>query len=155
MALLDWDAVTWETFTAGVRGYRDDFAPKGREDAAYLAALRAGYRLDHPLHPGIAAWGELLSGDGREHTAFDTLYGSNHAYYGEMDVFATLPVDTRFYGLMDVGARLESGLASGLSAEVDGHWFRTAKQPPGPSSRACSRSSQSPKAWNVEIRTSA
>ena len=39
MALLDWDAVTWEAFVAGVRGYRDDFAPKGREDLAYLRGL--------------------------------------------------------------------------------------------------------------------
>jgi hypothetical protein len=39
MALLDWDAVTWDGFVAGVRGYRDDFAPKGREDEAYLRGL--------------------------------------------------------------------------------------------------------------------
>ena len=39
MALLDWDAVKWAAFVAGVRGYRDDFAPKGREDLAYLRGL--------------------------------------------------------------------------------------------------------------------
>ena len=39
MALLNWDELTWDEFVAGVRGYRDEFAPKGREDQAYLAGL--------------------------------------------------------------------------------------------------------------------
>ena len=39
MALLNWDQLTWEGFVAGVRGYRDDFAPKGREDEAYVRGL--------------------------------------------------------------------------------------------------------------------
>jgi len=39
MALLEWDALTWDGFVAGVRGYRDDFAPKGREDQAYFLGL--------------------------------------------------------------------------------------------------------------------
>lgn len=39
MTLLDWDGLSWEAFVAGLRGYRDDFAPKGREDQAYLRGL--------------------------------------------------------------------------------------------------------------------
>jgi len=39
VALLDWDELAWDGFVAGVRGYRDDFAPNGREDQAYLRGL--------------------------------------------------------------------------------------------------------------------
>jgi len=39
VALLDWDRLTWDGFVAGVRGYRKDFAPKGREDEAYVRGL--------------------------------------------------------------------------------------------------------------------
>jgi len=45
MALLDWDGLSWEAFVAGLRGFRDDFAPKGREDQAYLRGLTLVHEL--------------------------------------------------------------------------------------------------------------
>jgi hypothetical protein len=39
MALLDWTDLSWDEFVAGVRGYRENFAPKDREDVAYFRSL--------------------------------------------------------------------------------------------------------------------
>jgi hypothetical protein len=41
VALLDWSDVSWADFIAGLEGYRDHYAPKSREDLAYLRCLEA------------------------------------------------------------------------------------------------------------------
>jgi hypothetical protein len=98
----------------------------GQTIGAYLAAVRAGYTLQIDEKPGLFGWAEILSGDGTPEGTFDTLYPSSHRYNGMMGVFTNIPRNTANLGLVDVGARLESGIVDGLRAHVDGHWFRTA-----------------------------
>jgi hypothetical protein len=93
---------------------------------AYLAALRLGYTVPVPAKPQVEIWGELLSGgDGAAGGAFDTLYGTNHDLYGEMDFFFSIPEDTAALGLVDLGGRVGSDIVPRLRAHVDFHHFRT------------------------------
>ena len=93
--------------------------------AAWMGALRAGYTLDVPGKPSLLAWGELLSGDGTPQGAFDTLYATNHGYYGEMDFFIGIPANTANLGLMDLGGRLGASATDELKLNVDFHHFRS------------------------------
>jgi hypothetical protein len=58
MALLDWENLSWEGFVAGVRGYRDHFSPKDREDLAYLRCLDVVQA--HPLAERSDYAGEIV-----------------------------------------------------------------------------------------------
>lgn len=93
---------------------------------AFMYALRLGYRFGVPLQPMVMAGWEVLSGDDNlaagDYKAFDTLYATNHIYYGYMDYFTNIPVDTQGRGLRDAFVRLHlTLLETGLA--VDAHRF--------------------------------
>lgn len=94
--------------------------------SAMLVALRAGYTLETTLKPTVTVWGEYLSGsaDGKRHEVFNTLYATNHKFYGEMDFFLAAPV----LGLMDVGGRLAVKATEAVSAHVDFHRLATVEE---------------------------
>lgn len=94
--------------------------------SAYLAALRVGYVFSAPLKPALLLWGEYLSGEGTPDTAFDTLFATNHAFYGEMDYFLVFPRDTAGLGLIDTGGRVAIKPTERLTLHADYHLFRTA-----------------------------
>jgi hypothetical protein len=81
-----------------------------QEIDAFLYALRLGYRFDLALKPMILAGYEVLSGDDSltddDYGVFDTLYATNHLYYGYMDYFLAIPADTQGRGLKDAFVRL-------------------------------------------------
>lgn len=64
-----------------------------------------------------------MSGDRKPTGAFDTLYGTNHRYYGEMDLFLDIPKHTKLHGLVDAGAGVGALVATGLTAGAELHWF--------------------------------
>lgn len=99
--------------------------------AAYMGAARVGYRFDLPGRPAITAWGEMLSGDGSPEGTFDTLYATNHKFYGEMDFFLVLPRDTALLGLADAGGRLATTLTEDLQANADFHHLRAVESSAG------------------------
>jgi hypothetical protein len=93
---------------------------------ALMAAVDASYTVDIPQAPRIAAWGTVLSGgNGDPAGTFDTLYASNHRFYGEMDFFLDIPTDTANLGLVDLGGQLGTGIVDDLRLHVDFHHFRT------------------------------
>ena len=100
--------------------------------SAFLAAGRAGYTANVALKPGLTVWGEYLSGsgEGKPTGVFDTLYATNHKFYGFMDMFLSVPGDTRNLGLFDAGGRLQFGPIEKFWGQVDFHHFRTAKMDP-------------------------
>jgi len=55
---------------------------------------------------------------------FDTLYATNHKFYGELDLFLSIPGHTANLGLVDVGAGLAAAPAPWLKASLDYHDFR-------------------------------
>jgi hypothetical protein len=110
-------------------------APEEKTISAWLAAVRAGYDLGGALAPGFQVFGEALSGKaGEPEKTFDTLYATNHMYYGELDYFLGMAKDTAGLGLMDVGARVGLSPVSGLRTTVDYHLFRSMDEGPGDAS---------------------
>lgn len=99
--------------------------------AAFMGAARVGYRLDVPGKPVAIAWGEYLSGDGTPEGAFDTLYATNHKFYGEMDFFLAIPANTAQLGLADVGGGLGASATDALTLHADFHHFRSAEAAAG------------------------
>jgi len=109
----------------------------GKEDIdirAMMAAVRAGYVIPVFMKPGITAFFDFLSGDdGSDATTrktFDTLYATNHKFYGFMDFFLNLPVHTDGYGLMDIGGRVQFSPLDGMLVFVDFHHFEQAVEDP-------------------------
>ncbi len=111
-------------------GKIEDPARGDQKVSTFMAALNAGYTADLPMKPGIAAWGEILEGDGTPEGTFDTLYATNHKFYGEADYFINIPVNTANLGLMDIGGRLSASFSKTLKANVDVHHLRSTESDP-------------------------
>lgn len=98
-----------------------------QEIDAFLYALRLGYRFDLPLKPMIMVGYEVLSGDDSltddDYGAFDTLYATNHLYYGYMDYFINIPADTQGRGLKDAFVRLHLTPLEKRGLAIDVHQF--------------------------------
>ncbi|MGH1364198.1 MAG: alginate export family protein [Calditrichia bacterium] len=78
--------------------------------AAYMFAANFGYVFsDVSTKPMVSIGVDYLSGDDtlgdNDIKFFDTLYGTNHKYYGFMDYFLNIPVNTFGRGLMDLHLR--------------------------------------------------
>jgi hypothetical protein len=95
--------------------------------AAWLAAAHLRYGFGGRLAPFVELFGEAVSGDDdpadNDMTSFDTLYATNHKFYGEMDFFLNLPVHTGGRGLMDVGAQAGLSPLKKVGLKVTGHHF--------------------------------
>jgi hypothetical protein len=94
---------------------------------AYMAGLRAGYEAGAL---GFWAIADYLSGDGTPEGVFDTLYATNHAFYGEMDFFLDIPRNTAGLGLIDLGGRVVAKASDTVTASVTYHYFRAAEDSP-------------------------
>lgn len=82
----------------------------GTEDvASYMFAFNAGYNFEQGIKPYISAGIDYLSGDDNftdgEYTVFNTLYATNHKFYGHMDYFINIPNHTMALGLIDLHAK--------------------------------------------------
>lgn len=89
--------------------YEVDFAFQSgsvRDDnfQAMLAAANVLYTVQQPASkPTFGAGVDYLSGDDGEDTnTFDTMYATNHKFYGYMDYFLNIPFDTFRRGLLDL-----------------------------------------------------
>lgn len=95
--------------------------------AAYMAALAATYKFEHT---SIGIGYELLSGtnatEKKKNTTFNTLYATNHKFYGTMDFFLALPRDTKNGGLQDIYLTFQYEPMPKLKLRLDGHQFSLA-----------------------------
>jgi len=75
----------------------------------FMASLAANYLLTGPLRGQIGMQVDYLSGDDNPlddtFGGFNTLYATNHKFYGFMDLFLNLPRQTGDLGLVDVMVR--------------------------------------------------
>lgn len=76
---------------------------------AYFASAAANYVLTGPLRGQFGIQADYLSGDETPlddtFGGFNTLYATNHKFYGFMDLFLNLPRQTGDLGLVDVMLR--------------------------------------------------
>ncbi len=143
LAVIDLDAPTERTrFTVGtlltgkldfglnwtVEGYFQ--GGSGANDmsiSAFMAAVRLKYTIAHEMKPFIEVFAEMLSGDDdgtdTDIKSFDTLFATNHKFYGEMDFFLNLPGNTAQRGLMDIGGTLGAKVHPNVLTQATVHLF--------------------------------
>ncbi len=136
--LFDRDAITKESYTTDLRlhgtssGFLYDWAgayQTGPDREAWFASGKLGYGWNRN---SIAAQLDYVSGDSdpedSETNAFNTLYATNHKFYGYMDYFLALPEQLDQAGLVDAILRGTWGAAKNTSVRVDLHRFWTAEE---------------------------
>ncbi len=96
---------------------------------AWMAAARLAWGNESAGR--IEAGADLLSGDDdlTDTTAkvFDTLFATNHKWYGWMDYFVNIPVHTRGLGLTDILVAYTVPTFGSVTPKLVGHWFLTAQ----------------------------
>ncbi len=85
------------------------FGDMGKNDiAAFMGSLKAGYNSKGDYKPSFHLFADYLSGDDDANDdtikSFDTLFATNHKFYGYVDFFTNIPVHTKNMGLIDTGA---------------------------------------------------
>ncbi len=74
--------------------------------AAFMVALNLAYTFDTKIKPTVGAGVAYLSGDdgkdAKKYKVFNTLYATNHKFYGYMDYFLNIPKHTYGLGLTDI-----------------------------------------------------
>ncbi len=136
--LADKDAVTSESYTADLRIHgaagtlRYDAAGAyqfGPSRSAYFASGKAGVDVGRGA---LAAQLDYLSGDddptGGDVKAFNTLYATNHKFYGYMDYFLDLPGQLNQAGLMDAMLRARVSMSTTTRLRADLHHLRLARE---------------------------
>ena len=101
-----------------------------KDIAAFLFNLKATYKFKKS---SIAAGLDFVSGDDptdRNFQAFNTLYATNHKFYGLMDYFLNIPVDTDGGGLQDYFLNLNFSAGSKSTFKFFYHQFLLANEVP-------------------------
>lgn len=101
----------------------------GSDVSAFLAGARVG-RDFAGGDAGLTLWFDYLSGTdpgSGEVGAFDTLFGTNHKFYGYADLFLNIPLNTSGRGLVDMAAKGRWRFHPDWTANVDVHYFTVAE----------------------------
>jgi len=104
----------------------------GNETSAWMASLKAAYRLDDAWR--VHAAYDYLSGDdgkGTKNHAFSPLYGTHHKFYGAMDYFYASAWKRGNVGLQDIQLGVKSDYIGWLPMQLTYHYFATAAKVPG------------------------
>jgi Alginate export len=103
-----------------------------KDIGALFGAVGLTYKAPLPGKPSLSVWFEYVGGDDDatddELKSFDTLYATNHKFYGFMDYFLAVPVHAGGYGLIDIGGRLKVAPFEGFFAFLDFHHFEYAAE---------------------------
>jgi hypothetical protein len=96
---------------------------------AWMFTLNLGYvPAGVSWKPEIYVAADVLSGDDDatddKWKVFDTLYGTNHKFYGFMDYFLNIPLNTYGGGLVDTWGRFKCTPLKKTSLMLDGHYFQ-------------------------------
>ncbi len=137
-ALADRDAATDESYTVSLRAHgaaglvRYEAAGAvqvGPDREAYFASGKIGVAHGRG---SVALQVDYLSGDDdptdAKRTAFNTLYATNHKFYGYMDYLIAFPGQTGEAGLVDAMARAALRLSPRWTMNLDLHRFGTASE---------------------------
>jgi hypothetical protein len=101
---------------------------------AWMGVGRAGWSRPAGALRNVTLGVDWLSGGddplGAEYRAFNTLYGTNHRFYGFMDLFLDPAAQTGGRGLVDALASTTVALGPRLPLEVTAHHFQLARSAP-------------------------
>jgi len=118
-------------FHSIAEGYGQFGRMEDNDYRAYMASGRAGYTIDIDWKPTFDLWFDYLSGDDKPNDdkteTFDTLYATNHIFYGLMDYFLNIPLHTGGLGIMDMGAMIKIVPDKRLICKLDVHHFLTSQ----------------------------
>ena len=96
---------------------------------ALMAALNVGYKFGGMQNPTVILGVDYLSGDDNsadnDYKVFNTLYATNHKYYGYMDYFINLPASTYNSGLTDIHAKFAFQPFEKINAGLNFHIFQS------------------------------
>lgn len=97
---------------------------------AWMTGVRAG-RAFAGGRARLTLWYDYLSGDADpgdgEDGSFNTLYATNHKFYGFADLFLNVPVHTAGRGLQDAAIKLAIEARDDVRLGADLHHFRVAE----------------------------
>lgn len=106
---------------------KDKSSGTEKDIAAMMFAVNVGYKFSgSKLSPTLSAGVDYLGGDNDpaddKLKSFNTLYATNHKFYGYMDYF---PSASDMYGLMDIHAKVGLKLINEIGAELKFHMFNS------------------------------
>ncbi len=109
----------------------------GDDVSAFMLGGRVGTDFDEG-RGAIAVWYDYLSGDNApddgEVRVFDTLFATNHKFYGFADLFLNIPVHTGGLGLQDAAIKSSYAFGEATRVAADIHHFTLAQDGGFPSS---------------------
>ncbi|MBW1880921.1 MAG: alginate export family protein [Deltaproteobacteria bacterium] len=111
-----------------VEGYYQLGSVGGATIGAWLAGASVTIAPEVALNPSITLWYDHLSGDpdpaDDEIRAFDTLFATNHKFYGILDMmWFSIGGHRDGRGLQDAALKLKADPVDGLTVKLDGHAF--------------------------------
>jgi hypothetical protein len=121
-------------FDGSIRGRFEATLETGTRADADVSAFMVGGRLGTTVADGklsATLWYDYLSGDDPttpEVEVFNTLYATNHKFYGFADLFLNIPAHTAGAGLQDLALKLAYRGSDRVTAGLDAHSFHAAKQ---------------------------
>ncbi len=102
----------------------------GTDVSAYMFGARLG-RTFADGKAGVTLWYDYLSGDDAataDTEVFNTLFATNHKFYGFADVFLNIPLNTGGAGLQDMAVKLNWKPEAAIRFAADLHSFSAAEQ---------------------------
>ncbi len=103
---------------------------QGQDVRAFMLTGAVGYTFQTKNKPSLQLGYDYLSGmdaGDNDYKAFDTLFATNHKFYGFMDYFINIPVNTSGAGLQDFMIKGKIPFAGKWTLNAHFHNFRTAR----------------------------
>ncbi len=103
---------------------------QGQNVLAHMATGALTYTLNRPLQPSISLGYDYLSGmdlDDKDFKVFDTAFATNHRFYGFMDYFIDIPLNTNGQGLQDRYVKMSLPLTARWRFSAHYHNLRAAR----------------------------
>ncbi|PKV75667.1 alginate export protein [Pontibacter ramchanderi] len=98
----------------------------GKRIDAYLAVAEVAYAMQPFRFTIGTTYLSGMAGNERKVRSFNTLYATNHKFYGLMDYFINVPTDTRQGGLHNTYLKASFNPVSRYSLSLDYHYFALA-----------------------------
>lgn len=99
--------------------------------SAFMLTGEIGHTFDVDYKPRFVIGYDYLSGGeptDESYKAFDTLFATNHKFYGFMDYFVNIPVQTQDRGLQDLMVKFQIVPHKKLTVSADVHQFMLAQR---------------------------